>query len=130
MGRVSVHRYGDDTIDGELSIHVPRGKSVEDLLREVKSAFGTLPSEGLWLQLGQRYVIKEDDEVYRRYKGMNEISMYYTKVYGKGTVSRVESAFGSARTKMTKGAEKKLRRKAESVFVRLHWNPSNAKPRR
>jgi len=113
-----------------LSIHVPRGKSVEDLLREVKTAFGNLPSEGLWLQIGQRYVIKEDDEVYRRYKGMNEISMYYTKTYGKGTVSRIESAFGAARTKMTRGAERKLRRKAESVFIRLHWNPSNAKPKR
>jgi hypothetical protein len=82
--------------------------------------------KGYWLSIGQRYVIKEDDEVYRRSRGMNEIATFYTRV----KTANIISAFGAARTKMTRGAEKKYRRKAETVFVRVHWNPNNEKPER
>lgn len=102
---------------------------MEDLLKDIRDAFATTPGglgSGYWLQIGERYTIKEDDEVYRRFKGMNELSMYYTRV----KTANIISAFGAARTKMTRGAEKKYRRKAETVFVRIHWNPDNAKPKR
>ena len=124
-----VHRYADDTVDGEFTIQVPRGTAVEDIIKQLRDAFGVDPEGlgyGYWLSVGQRYVIKEDDEVYRRHKGMNEINTYYSRM----RTSKIIPVFGSARTKMTRGAERKFRRKAESVFIRLHWNPDNEKPRR
>ncbi len=129
MGRVQVHSYGDGTVDGEYAVAVPRGKATEDLIWELMEAFDTEP-EGMgseyWLQVGQRYTIKEDEEVYRRYRGMNEFGIHFTRVSTAGIIP----AFGAARKEMTRGAEKKYRRKADSVFVRIHWNPSNARPKR
>lgn len=122
-----IHRYGDDSVDGELAIPVERGTGVEDLLWQVSEAFkpGSMTGE-YWVSIGQRYTIKEDEEVYRRFKGMNELAMHFTRA----TNARIQAAFGAARMSMTRGAEKKFRRKADSVFVRIHWNPKNAKPRR
>lgn len=119
----------DDTIDGELSVNVPRGMSTRDLIKKLRDAFETQPKRlgpEYWLSVGERFVIKEDEEVYRRNKGMNEIQTYYSRI-SRATIAPV---FGAARDKMTPGAEKKYHRKAEMVFIRLHWNPRNAKPQR
>lgn len=117
-------------MDGELSLAVPRGTSEEQLYRSLVDAFGQNPGHigpGYWLSIGQRYSIKEGDEVYRRHKGMNEISTYYAGMRRRGIVA---ATFGAARDLMTPGAKKKYGRKAETVFIRLHWNPNRDKPER
>lgn len=128
-GRVKVAGYADGTVDGEFTVTVPRGVSTEDTLRKLYAAFGQTPGSltlGYWLSVGERYVIKADDEIYKRHRGMNEISTYYTRM----RTATITPTFGAARTKLTRGAEKKFRRKADTVFVRIHWNPSNSKPKR
>lgn len=129
-GRVSVHRYRDGQVDGELSLEVPRGMSEDKLYRILLEAFGQNPGSigpGYWLSIGQRYSIKEGEEVYRRYKGMNEIATYYASMARRGIVA---ATFGVARDMMTPGAKEKYGRKASMVFVRLHWNPKRKKPER
>lgn len=125
-----VHRYKDGTVDGELSFEVPRGVSEEDMYRELMEAFGQNPGHigpGYWLSVGMRYAIKEGDEVYRRNRGMNEIATYFAGMRRTGIVS---ATFGAARDLMTPGARDKFKRKAQLVFIRLHWNPDRDKPAR
>lgn len=125
-----MHRYKDGQVDGELSLSVPRGMSEDKLYRILLESFGQTPGkvgDGYWLQVGQRYTIKEEEELYRRYKGMNEIGTYFASMTRKGIVG---ATFGVARDLMTPGAREKYRRKASMVFVRLHWNPMRKKPQR
>lgn len=125
-----VHSYRDGTVDGELAIHVPRGWSEDDLYREVLEALGQNPGHigpGYWISVGQRYTIKEGDEVYRRHKGMNEIATYYAAMTRRGMIA---ATLGAARDLMAPGAREKYHRKAAMVFVRFHWNPDRAKPQR
>lgn len=130
-GRVLVHRYANGTVDGEIAYHVPRGMTEDELYRELLRAFRQsntgMNDEHYWISLGQRYEIKEDDEVYRRNKGMNEIATYYANLRRSGIVA---ATFGAARDLMAPGAHKKYGRKASVVFIRMHWNPSKSKPER
>ena len=124
------HAYADGTVDGELAIAVPRGESEQDLYRDILKAFGQKPGDigaGFWLQIGQRYTIKEDDVVYRRFRGMNELGTYYAHMNRQGIIA---ATFGTARDLMTPGARGKYGRKASMVFVRIHWNPYKAQPER
>lgn len=117
-------------MDGEISFQVPRGVSEDEMYRRILDGFGQNPGHigpGYWLSVGQRYTIKEGDEVYRRHKGMNEIATYYAGMRRPGIVA---ATFGAARDMMTPGAREKYKRKASSVFVRLHWNPDREKPQR
>jgi hypothetical protein len=124
------HSYADGTVDGELAIAVPRGESEQELFREMLRGFGQKAgdtSAGFWIQVGLRYVIREDDVVYRRYRGMNELGTYYAHMDRSGIIA---ATFGTARDLMSPGARDKYRRKANMVFVRMHWNPYKAQPER
>ena len=125
-----VHRYRDGTVDGEIAFQVPRGVSEEELYKRILEGFGQMPGHigpGYWISVGQRYTIKEGEEVYRRTKGMNELATYYASMSRSGIIA---STIGAARDFMTPGAHDKYRRKAGIVFVRLHWNPDRKKPER
>jgi hypothetical protein len=127
---VLVHQYKDGTVDGEIVFPVPRGVTEERLYKTILDAYGQNPGHigpGYWLSLGQRYTIKEGDEVYRRNRGMNEIMTYYASMTRRGIIA---ATFGAARDLMTPGAREKYRRKAAMVIVRLHWNPDRVKPER
>lgn len=125
--RVRVHENMDGSVDGEMAVKVPRGTSASDLITLIEESFNYKGfSPGIWISVGERFVIKEDDEVYRRNKGMHDASTYYRRAKR----SKLADAFLMAREKITAGMEHKLGRKADTVYVRLHWNPDNARPKR
>lgn len=129
-GRVLVHRYANGTVDGEITFHVPRGMSEDEMYRSLLRAFGQTYGklgDGYWLSIGQRYEIREDDVVYRRNRGMNEIATYYASMRRSGIIA---ATFGAARDLMAPGARKKYGRKATTVFVRVHWNAGKTQPER
>lgn len=126
-GKVRVHVYKDGSIDGEVSIEVPRGQSASDLFLDIESAFKKQSlGKGFWISTGERHVIVGDEEIYRRNKGMNEVAVYYQRM----TPSNIGETMLIARRNVTKGMEKKYRRKAQTVFVRIHWNADDKKPKR
>jgi len=139
--RVYVHAYKDGSVDGELSITVPRGMSSEEIGKRLETAFGHEPGglgRGFWFSIGARASIKEDETVYRRYKGMNQIGMYYRQVKSAKLIDnflslhsfRVSKKTGRKHVPLTEAIEEKYRRKVEMVYIRLNWNPDNEQPKR
>lgn len=126
-GKVRVHVYPDGSIDGEISIDVVKGQSASDLFLDVESAFKKQSlGKGFWISTGERHVIQEDAEVYRRHKGMNEVAVYYQRA----TPSNIAETMLIARRNITPAMERKYKRKASTIFVRLHWNADDKKPKR
>lgn len=126
-GRVRVHVYPDGTIDGEIAIEVPRGQSASDLFFDVEDAFKKQSlGKGYWISTGERHTIVKDEEIYKRNKGMNEVAVFYQRM----TPSNIAETLLISRRSLTKGMEKKYRRKAHTIFVRIHWNDADKKPKR
>jgi hypothetical protein len=125
--RVRIHQNKDDSVDGELTINVPRGMTAREIFLGIEAAF---EKQGLareyWISAGERFVVREDEEVYRRYRGMNDIQTYYQRI----NQTNVAETLLAARTIMDAGMRKKYGRKAEIVYVRVHWNPTGEKPHR
>ena len=136
-----VHSYKGGQVDGELSVMVPRGTSSEDIGKLLEKSFGHDPGglgRGFWFSVGARAAIKEDETVYRRYKGMNEVGMYYRQVKSAKLIDsflslysfRVSKQTGRKHTPLLEAVEDKFRRKVQMVYIRLNWNPDNEQPKR
>lgn len=132
--RVAVTENGDQTIDGEILITVPRGTSATEVSQELENAFRTSPlglgRGGFWFTLGVRLSIHKDEAEDRsgsaRIRGMDDLMMYYRRI---GTPRLIDSFLREQKI-MIPGAERKYKRKVETVYLRLHWNPNNEKPQR
>lgn len=124
FGRVRVWPYADGSVDGEILAHLPRGRSANDVLMDLEESIGRDALDGFWVSVGVRYTIKEDEEVYRRYKGMNDVNTHYQRALA----TNVAEVFVVARHEIAAGMEAKYGRKPDSVYVRFHWNPFNMKP--
>lgn len=125
--KVRVHTYKDGTVDGEIAIEVPRGQSASDLFLDVEAAFKKQSlGKGYWISTGERHVIARDEEVYRKYQGMNEVAVYYQRM----TPTNIAQTLLIARKNVTPKMEKKYKRKAHTIFVRIHWNKDDKKPKR
>lgn len=122
--RVRIHTYKDGSVDGELLVKVPRGTSTDDLVRDMESAMGRESMSGYWINMGVRFTIKKDDEVYRRFRGMNDVNTHYQAAV-PANWSEIPLI---VRKVIVKGMEKKYGRKTESVYLRLHWNKDGSKP--
>jgi len=123
-----VHENKDGSVDGEWVVAVPKRMSMDDLSIAMEESFGrTAISRDMWISYGARYVIKEDDEVYRRNKGMNQVA---TKYHRAETRARVVKVFATLRAIMDTMKRKMHGRRPTQVFLRLSWNPEDAKPTR
>lgn len=123
--RVRIHSYKDGSVDGEVLVTVPRGTSTDDLVRDIESEMGRRSMPGFWISMGVRFTIKEDDEVYRRFRGYNDVNTHYQRA----TPSNWSEIPLIVRKQIVKGMEKKYGRKTDSVYVRIHWSPDGNKPR-
>ena len=123
--RVRVHRYRDGSVDGEVLANVPRGVSADQLAMDIEHAAGRKGMGGFWINMGTRFTIEEDEEVYRRFRGYNDVNTHYQRAT-PGNWSEIPLI---VRKQIIKGMEKKYGRKAHSVYLRIHWNRHGAKPR-
>lgn len=123
--RVRVHKYKDGSVDGELLVKVPRGTSSDDVAMEIENAVGRQGMPGFWINMGVRMTIEEDEEVYRRMRGMNDVNTHYQAAV---PANWSEIPF-IVRKVIIKGMEKKYGRKSDSVYLRIHWSRNGDKPR-
>lgn len=126
-GRARVHINKDGTVDATLSINLPRGKRAERLLKSLSDAVDPVRVEGesAWISVAARYTFRDDEKLYRRYKGMPETAIYWQRA----TKGKIGTQFLTARSVVSK-TEKRRRTKAIYTIVNLHWNPEGRKPRR
>lgn len=123
--RVRIHKYRDGTIDGELMVRIPHGVKPRDASEQVEEAFGHREVHPeIWIQTGVRYTIQEDDEIYRKFQGMNELNVFFQR----STRHNVGDVFAIQREEQMAGLDRKYGRQAEMIYVRLHWNKENARP--
>jgi hypothetical protein len=133
-----IFRNQDGTIDAEVRIRsIPRGKKIREALLDMEAALPV--TMGVWISSGIRYRYKprdvtEDKRVYdpsadRVIRGLQQAGTYPRK----DTPSKRAMLFVTARGIEEKLREKdrgKQRRKPEQIWVRLHWNVKDKKPKR
>lgn len=126
-GRVLLHAYADHSVDGELYIKVPEGGAAGDTAWDLHEAFGYISvGQYYWISTGVRYAAETDDERYRRYKGMLQVNTNYQRAMR----TNIAEENLILRNYLIGGMDKKFGEVAHSVFIRLHWNPENAQPKR
>jgi hypothetical protein len=130
-----IHVNRDGSIDAELSVKVPRGKSMREMYDAISKS---LPrrSPGLWISAGARFTPSRDEDNYHRFRGLAQVQAYYRK-YG---ITKDEGAgkalvlLAMTATKDDSGVALKVQkrhgRKVDTVFVRLHWNSEGRQPGR
>lgn len=127
VGRVILHPYHDGSVDGELYVTVPEGESSVDTEWSLTEAFGHVTvGQKYWISVGARYIVEDDDVIYRRYRGMNQVQTNYQRAVG----ANIAEEDLILRTKVLRGMKKRYKREAHSIFIRLHWNPQNEQPKR
>jgi len=126
-GRVLLHAYADHSIDGELFVKVPEGADTADVAWSLYESFGQLSvGSHYWISMGVRYAAETDDERYRRYKGMLQVQSNYQRAMR----TNIAEENLILRHYLIEGMDKKFGEVAHSVFIRLHWNPEDAQPKR
>ena len=126
-GTIRVHPYADGSVDGELSIQIPEGFTAGDTAWELMDSFGNITlGQRYWVAVGSNYIIEADEQIYRRFRGMNQVQTNYQRAV---RANIVEVGLILRRT-IVPGMAKKHKQEAYSVFVRLHWNPKNEHPKR
>ena len=122
-----IHPNKDGSLDAQLTVYdIPRGmKIILALTRFGECARALTNTFGTWVQVGLRWAGlrgKVPDSGDRRYRGLAEGSTFYY------SADRLGSAFRFA-IDMAKNIEAKRRRKVETMFIRLHWNPAGVPPK-
>ena len=120
---VKHHEYSDGTIDGEIKVRLPRGMTASEALQAIQDSLPSPELRGLWISSGVQYTIKEDEMVYRKTRGMNEVATSWQSA----TRSNIPEVVLIARHTISTGLSKKFRRKAETVFVRLRHSDTHPK---
>lgn len=114
-----VHPNVDGTIDGELRVKPKRGQEVRTILTRMEHYF--IPVPGTWVSSGVRYYPREDERYYSRFKGMSQAQAYFSEA----PMTYINFATGK---EIDTQMRKRGRKKAEQVFIRVHWNPANERP--
>jgi len=108
-------------------VQVARGVSTRDLTFDIETALGVSPlSPGFWFSVGARYSIREEEKLYRRFRGMNDVDVHSRKM----TRNNILDSLLILRNKILGGLSRKYRRKAEFLYVRIRWNPEGERPSR
>jgi hypothetical protein len=121
-----IHSNKDGSLDAQLTVFdLPRRMTVIKALSQFgECARALVNTFNTWIQVGLRWVTvrgKVPDSGDRRYRGLAEGSTFY---YPSEDLGR---AFRFA-IDMAKNV-KKRRRKVETMFIRLHWNPAGVPPK-
>ncbi len=125
-GRIIIHPYADGSVDGELYVKVDE-RPTRDVEFDLYEAFTSLSvGRRYWISTGARYEIKSDDEVYRKFRGLNQVQTNYQRA----TPTNIVEEHLLLRKKIIGGMESHYKREAHSVFIRLHWNPKDEQPKR
>ncbi len=125
--RIIIHPYVDGSVDGELYIKVVSGTTSRDTSWDLSEAFGGLAlGTKYWMSTGARYIIEDDDEVYRRNRGMNLIETNYQRA----TAPNITEEADILERKLLPGMYRHYKREAANIFIRLHWNPTGERPKR
>jgi hypothetical protein len=124
---VRVHPYVDGSVDGELRINVPRELRTGETSWELMDSFGAITlGQRYWVSVGANYIIEADEQIYRRFRGMNQVQTNYQRA----VKSNITEEGLILRRTIIPGMKKRHKREAHSVFIRLHWNPGNEHPKR
>ena len=116
-----IHKNVDGSVDAELRVKPQRGEQVNQIFIDMEDASKPVPTT--WVSTGVRYAPRETEEFYTRFMGMSQANAYYQKN------TKLATNFVTGRVINTR-LQEKGRRKPETVFLRLHWNPENVKPAR
>jgi len=123
------HNNKDGSIDAQLTVYeIPRGMAVTALITDLAECARALSNTfGTFVQVGMRWGATGDGPAPtsgdRRYRGLAEGSTFY---YAAENLGRV---FVHALDIAKNVAAKSRRRKIETVFVRVHWNPQGVAPK-
>jgi hypothetical protein len=79
----------------------------------------------IWMSIGVRFVEREDNELYKRHRGMLEVQTNFRRASGEN----IPILFVTIRG-IVESLEHNRGRKVSLAFTRLHWLPSNEQPRR
>jgi hypothetical protein len=124
---IRVHPYADGSVDGELRINVPRELKTGEASWELMDSFGAITlGQRYWVSVGANYIIEADEQIYRRFRGMNQVQTNYQRA----VKSNITEEGLILRRTIIPGMAKRHKQEAHSVFIRLHWNPGNEHPKR
>jgi hypothetical protein len=115
----------DDTVDSELLVYIPKGKSVRDLSLDIEEVLR--PPRGQWFNVGIRVPPNKaiaSPEDYERALGLIQIQMHSRRSRYAGP------AWDDWRQEVLPKIEKGTKgwRKPEQLFVRLYWSPIDERP--
>lgn len=116
-----VHRNKDGSIDAELRIKPKRGQKVNDVYLDMEEVLAPIPNT--FISAGIRYHPRKDEEYYTKFQGMSQAQAYYQEMSPEKL--HVNLLTGRVIDEKMRG---RGRRKAEQVFVRLHWNAEHQRP--
>jgi len=123
--QVQAERNADKTVDGQLTISLPHGVTVIELIGALEDAIRLAGSyrRGTWISGGLRWPQKhsDDDDRYDHYRGLNQLTFYWQRS-GK-FINHLEALKGSGKALQEWGW-----RKAAQMLVRVHWNRYDKKP--
>lgn len=135
-----IHLSDDGVIEAEIVVDVPRGEKAHDVLTDLDEAVRPFPasvgyeldgryfqSPQTWVSTGVHVPLRPLEVISGRYaigkRGVTHAGSYYRRARTVG------SAFNTGKSIVENFAEKG-RRKPESVFCKIHWNPFDVKPDR
>ncbi len=125
--RIIIHPYADRSVDGELYIKLPEGYDSREAEFDLYEAFSSVSvGRHYWISVGGRYHVETDDERYKRNKGMTQVQTNYQRA----TPANIVEEHLLMRNTILKGMHRTFGQEATDLFIRLHWNPEDAQPKR
>lgn len=135
-----IHLSDDGVIEAEIVVDVPRGERAHDVLTDLDAALRPIPvsvgyeldqrwfqAPQTWISTGVHVPLRPAEIISMRYavgkRGVTHAGSFYRRSKSAG------SAFSTGK-QIVRNFAKKGRRKPESVFCRIHWNPFDVKPDR
>lgn len=123
---VKTFKYKSGSVDGMLTIkEIPRGVKIRDVLIALENVVVEIPES--FISTGLRYSAPEGVESGDyRFRGLTVAHTNYQRANLK---RKIRQNFLIARD-VNDRLESHRRKKAEQVFVNIHWNPENTRPSR
>lgn len=131
--RVSVVENRDSTVDGELRItNIPHSRPIRDIMIDLGNAVRpSSMSPSIWFSIGVRYTAStRDASLAAESADSYSRGLYQAQTNYRRLIQSKIPLVTLTGLELDKRLKAKRRRKAEQVFLRLHWNPSDIQPKR